>query len=199
MVSRGQKGRHYNPATMPFTPTPQPIHCVLDTNVVLDLLHFADSAALPILHALEAGSLVAWVNAETWLELVRVLTYPALKLDEASAHTLLQRYLRLTRRNDSGIPVDLPPCKDPDDQKFLELAARCGASLLFSKDKALLALSAKTGIPFAILAPQGFANCSPHSLFRPSTTFSVPVPGFEPHMKRPEKSPSQRNTQKAFL
>jgi len=47
----------------------------------------------------------------------------------------------------------LPRCKDPDDQKFLELAARTGANLLVSKDKALLRLARKPGLPFRIATP----------------------------------------------
>jgi predicted nucleic acid-binding protein len=37
-----------------------------------------------------------------------------------------------------GEAPPLPRCKDRDDQKFLELAARCDANMLVSKDKALL-------------------------------------------------------------
>ncbi|MFN7550915.1 MAG: putative toxin-antitoxin system toxin component, PIN family [Pseudomonadota bacterium] len=35
----------------------------------------------------------------------------------------------------------LPRCKDPDDQKFLELAARCAARVLVTRDDSLLRLS----------------------------------------------------------
>lgn len=160
MVNRGQKGGDYNPVTMPLTDSVRPTHCVLDTNVVLDLLHFADPAALPILHALETGSLIAWADTETLLELARVVTYPELKLDAAAAHNLLCRYTDLVCQDNSSSNTSLPRCKDPDDQKFLELAARCGASLLFSKDKALLALAHRPELTFTILSPRDILRTS---------------------------------------
>jgi predicted nucleic acid-binding protein len=43
----------------------------------------------------------------------------------------------------------LPLCADPDDQKFLELAARCGADCLVTGDRELLKLARR--VPFAIL------------------------------------------------
>ena len=49
--------------------------------------------------------------------------------------------------------VGLPRCKDRDDQKFLELAARCAADLLVTKDKALLRLRGRTTLGFRILKP----------------------------------------------
>lgn len=141
-------------------PNRTPLHCVLDTNVVLDLFHFADPAASPILQALEAGKLICWSDEETHAELKRVLTYPEFKLNVEQASRLLLRYEKLIRwaEFDHAIPCRLPLCKDPDDQKFLELAARTGASLLISKDKALLTLARKPGIGFHILSPKAAAQ-----------------------------------------
>ena len=137
----------YNLLTMIFS-------LVLDTNIVLDLFHFADPVALPILEALEAGNIVCWSDEATLAELKRVLTYPELKLDTETANVLLERYQKLSRPAAPGNAPPLPICKDPDDQKFLELAARCGASLLISKDKALLVLAGKPRLPFQIMAPK---------------------------------------------
>jgi predicted nucleic acid-binding protein len=44
-------------------------------------------------------------------------------------------------------------CKDRDDQKFLELSARCSADVLVSKDKALLKLRGRTKLAFQIVGP----------------------------------------------
>jgi predicted nucleic acid-binding protein len=49
--------------------------------------------------------------------------------------------------------AELPRCKDPDDQKFLELAASAGAQLLISKDQAVLELAPRV-TRFRILAPK---------------------------------------------
>ncbi len=146
----GAEASDYNPGTMPLH---SPLHCVLDTNVVLDLFHFADPVALPLLDALETGNLVCWSDEETLAELERVLTYPELNVSAAAAASILQRYRGLTRQAEAGSVRALPRCQDPDDQKFLELAARTGGSLLISKDKALLALAGKPGLPFHILTP----------------------------------------------
>lgn len=52
----------------------------------------------------------------------------------------------------------LPLCRDPDDQKFLELAQAAKAGLLVTKDKALLALAKKADrFGFRIAAPAGAA------------------------------------------
>lgn len=50
----------------------------------------------------------------------------------------------------------LPVCRDPDDQKFLELARDAAAKTLITKDKALLKLAGKcvrAGL-FHILTPE---------------------------------------------
>ena len=127
---------------------------VLDTNVVLDLLHFSDAAALPILRALEAGRARCCVTAETLDELRRVLAYPEFRLDATTQASLLARYQMLARLVDSPISdVGLPRCGDPDDQKFLGLAAAVAADFLVSKDKALLKLKRHPDLAFRILAP----------------------------------------------
>ena len=52
----------------------------------------------------------------------------------------------------------LPRCRDPDDQKFLEVARDARAHLLVSKDKALLELvrGRRKSLPFRILTPAGY-------------------------------------------
>ena len=127
---------------------------VLDTNVVLDLLHFSDAAALSILHALEAGRASCCVTTETLDELRRVLTYPEFKLDTAAQSGLLARYRALSRLTDTPVPnLNLPRCSDPDDQKFLELASSVAADFLVSKDKALLKLKRRIGPGLRIVTP----------------------------------------------
>lgn len=128
---------------------------VLDTNVVLDLLHFADADALPILTALQCAAVQCWADAAGLDELARVLTYPEFRLDAQAGEALLLRYGELVQvaGTDPEPRVKLPRCKDPDDQKFLELAARIEAEMLVTKDKALLALARSQGLSFRILTP----------------------------------------------
>lgn len=131
------------------------LRLVLDTNVVLDLFHWGNVDAVPIMAALEGGQVECLADDRTLDELQRVLTYPQLKLTPEMAVDRYRRYSGLVKRVPAGDapPLPLPRCKDRDDQKFLELAARCAAHILVSKDKALLRLRGRTTLGFQILQP----------------------------------------------
>ena len=133
------------------------LRLVLDTNVVLDLFHWGNIDAAPIMAALEAGHIECLADRRTLDELQRVLTYPQLKLTPAMAVDRYQRYARLVQLVEAGDAPPLPRCKDRDDQMFLELAARSSADLLVSKDKALLKLRGRTKLAFRILKPASAA------------------------------------------
>jgi putative PIN family toxin of toxin-antitoxin system len=126
---------------------------VLDTNVVLDLFHWANTDAVPIMAALEARRIECFVDDRTLDELRRVLTYPQLKLTPDMIAERYARYSGLVQVFPAGEAPPLPRCKDRDDQKFLELAARCEANILVSKDKALLKLRGRTKLGFQIMKP----------------------------------------------
>lgn len=129
------------------------LRIVLDTNVVLDLFHWANVDAVPIMAALEGGRIECLADDSTLDELRRVLTYPQLKLTPEMIVERYARYSQLVQVIAAGESPPLPRCKDRDDQKFLELAARSGADLLVSKDKALLKLRGRTKLAFQILKP----------------------------------------------
>ncbi|HQU78540.1 MAG TPA: putative toxin-antitoxin system toxin component, PIN family [Azonexus sp.] len=129
------------------------LRLVLDTNVVLDLFHWGNVDAVPIMEALEGGRIECLADQRTLDELQRVLAYPQLKLTPEMAVDRYQRYSSLVQLVDAGEAPPLPRCKDRDDQMFLELAARCGADLLVSKDKVLLKLCGRTKLEFQILKP----------------------------------------------
>lgn len=126
---------------------------VLDTNVVLDLFHWANTDAVPIMAALESGRIACFADERTLDELQRVLTYPQLKMTPEMMVERYARYSGLIQIVPAGEAPPLPRCKDRDDQKFLELAARCQANYLVSKDKALLRLRGRTTLGFQILKP----------------------------------------------
>ena len=129
------------------------LRLVLDTNVVLDLFHWSNADAVPIMAALEGGQVECLADERTLDELQRVLTYPQLKLTPEMAVDRYRRYSGLVRMHPEGEAPPLPRCKDRDDQKFLELAARCAANILVTKDKALLRLRGRTTLGFRILKP----------------------------------------------
>lgn len=133
------------------------IRLVLDTNIVLDLLHFRDPSVEPLMRALRAGTAACFTNEACSGELARVLGYPQFALDAAEILRIGGEYAALARRCDAApagtLPPPLPQCADPDDQKFLELARDAGADLLVTKDKALLALARKVRSGFRIVGP----------------------------------------------
>lgn len=136
---------------------------VLDTNVCLDAFVFDDPRTTPLVAALTAGSVEAVTRADCREEWLGVLAYPALKLDEAGRAEAAARFDRLVTLlpdPDAETRVSLPRCRDPDDQKFLELAAAAGASVLFSRDAEVLRLARRTlrdGL-FEIMKPEDWAS-----------------------------------------
>lgn len=155
-LSRGT-ARTRVPPVSPAAPLPAPTHVVLDTNVVLDLFVFEDPFARPLAEGLSAGALIPWADAATLRELELVLAYPSFALDAQARRAVLERYAGLARRapDDTGTaPLELPRCRDRDDQKFLALAARAQAAWLVSKDKRVLSMAGGRLLPFAILTPR---------------------------------------------
>jgi putative PIN family toxin of toxin-antitoxin system len=132
------------------------LRLVLDTNVVLDLLHFDDPAVAPIRRALAEGRAACFASAATRAELAHVLSCPQFKIEGDDLQRLLDAYDALARPCEGAADAALPPCRDPDDQKFLELAQAARADLLVTKDKALLALARKAArLGFRIVRPEG--------------------------------------------
>jgi len=127
---------------------------VLDTNVVFDLLYFDDVVARPLRHALEAGRVRCAATDATLEEWRRVLGYPEFALDAARQVALFARYQVLSEKvADVEAVASLPPCSDPDDQKFIELAAAVRAAVLVSKDRAVLKLRRRCAPLFRVMTP----------------------------------------------
>ncbi|MGE0332358.1 MAG: putative toxin-antitoxin system toxin component, PIN family [Ramlibacter sp.] len=116
---------------------------ILDTNIVLDAFVFSDVATLPIRDGLTAGTL-QWIATQSMRdELQRVLAYPKIiprlafyQLDAAQVLAAFDRHARIV---EVAPKADIT-CKDPDDQKFIDLAVARGA-LLLSKDAAVLSMA----------------------------------------------------------
>jgi putative PIN family toxin of toxin-antitoxin system len=113
---------------------------VLDTNIVLDLLVFADPQARPVKEGLEAGELRWLATPAMREELARVLAYP--KLAQRVAHHRGSADAVLVDFDRHAVLHEVPPkapvtCGDPDDQKFIDLAVAHRCALL-SKDYEVL-------------------------------------------------------------
>lgn len=145
---------------------------MLDTNVVLDLLHFDDATTHSLRDALMDGRVRCVVTDATFGEWQRVLGYPEFALDAMQQAALAGRYRELstliamdavvTGLPHRGTPIHsglkpvwsrMPRCSDPDDQKFIELAAASGAQVLVSKDRAVLKLRRRCAPWFRAMTP----------------------------------------------
>lgn len=115
---------------------------VLDTNIVLDLLVFSDPATQPLQDALRSRQLQWIATPPMREELARVLAYPQimprLAYYQLSAADVLTAFDRQVEMREAA-PKAAMTCKDPDDQKFIDLAVAHQAQLL-SKDHAVLRL-----------------------------------------------------------
>jgi len=115
---------------------------VIDTNIVLDLWLFEDPATIPLRAALQSGAISHLATVSMRDELERVLAYPHLVKRMAKSNIQAQDILN---RFDEYLLAAEPAakaactCKDPDDQKFIDLAVAHAAPLL-SKDKAILCM-----------------------------------------------------------
>ena len=115
---------------------------VIDTNIVLDLWLFEDPATIPLRAALQSGAISHLATASMRDELERVLAYPHLVKRMAKSNIQAQDILS---RFDEYLLAAEPAakaactCKDPDDQKFIDLAVAHAVPLL-SKDKAIVCM-----------------------------------------------------------
>ena len=116
---------------------------VLDTNIVLDLFIFKDVETQTLSVALSQSKFAWLATAAMREELERVLAYPKIvkrmAFYEIPAQEILEKF-------DAGThTVEVPAkasatCKDPDDQKFIDLAVAHSA-ILISKDQAVLCMA----------------------------------------------------------
>lgn len=130
---------------------------VLDTNVIMELLHWRDPRSTQLMNAIEAGSVSCFTDAGCLAELQRVLAYPQFVRNEGAQYALLALYREIVSEVPAApVSLTLPRCRDADDQKFMEVAARGGADLLVTRDRELLKLarSRRHPAPFAIVTPE---------------------------------------------
>ncbi len=136
-------------------PPEPPIPVVLDTNIVMDMLHFGDPRTTVLRKAITGKQIQCCSDSICLAELERVAAYPQFQLSHDEQQVLLRAYrdiVTLCEPDGANITPFLPRCRDADDQKFLELAARCSAKVLVTRDKELLRLARhrRVPVPFAI-------------------------------------------------
>ena len=133
----------------------EPSRWVVDTNVLLGrLLAPRGMAAQAVDLALAHGVLL--VSEATLEELAEVLARP--KFDPYVSHQERQRFIALLGGVARVLPIHhhIRACRDPRDDKFLDVALAGAAQALVTGDRDLLALHPFHGIP--ILSPAEFAR-----------------------------------------
>ena len=131
---------------------------VLDTNVVLDWLLFADPSSASLAAAIERRQLRWLATAPMRSELAEVLGRGLAAKHSADASCVLMVF----DAHAEVVPDPTPPprggilaCTDPDDQKFLDLAHASGARWLLSRDRAVLKLARRAAVlHLTIAAPE---------------------------------------------
>lgn len=125
---------------------------VLDTNVVLSALVFTHGRSAALREAWQGGRCEPLVSKATVGELIRVLGYPKFKLAADEQRELLADYLPYCRT--VTIPAKAPrtpPCPDPFDLPFLQLAIVGKADFLVAGDQDLLGVKGKLLCPIVTL------------------------------------------------
>jgi len=128
---------------------------VIDTNIVLDLWLFEDPATIPLRAALQSGAISHLATASMREELERVLTYPHLVKrmvkSNIQAQDILSRFDKYLLAAEPAAKATCT-CKDPDDQKFIDLAVAHAVPLL-SKDNAILCMKKRLFQSGVVLNP----------------------------------------------
>ncbi len=132
------------------------LRLVLDTNIWLDWLVFAEPTVAPIRRAVAAQRAAVYIDERCEAELARVLAYDLGKhsIDALAQAVCLAECRRLALKIEVTAPpmTQLPQCRDADDQKFLEAALAARADFLVTKDQAMLELARRVP-PFRIVTP----------------------------------------------
>ena len=127
---------------------------VIDTQVWLDWLVFDEPTLAGLRAAVGGGRAEVLIDGPCLAELERVLAYPlGRKVDVAACLAACEKLVKRI------VPVafeGLPQCRDPDDQKFVTLAAAARADCLVTRDRELLRLARRCESRFAILPPGAF-------------------------------------------
>jgi uncharacterized protein len=129
---------------------------VLDTQVWLDWLVFDEPTLAGLRATITGGRAEVVIDSACFAELERVLAYPLGRSVDVAACLAQCEKLCISVETQNGKHFDLPQCRDPDDQKFLTLAAAARADCLVTRDRELLRLARRCGPRLAILPPGAF-------------------------------------------
>jgi len=139
---------------------PGPARVVIDTNLVLSALVFAQGRLLPLRLAWQSRAIEPLISRATAAELIRVLAYPKFRLAADEQQELLADYLpHCTTVAIPDPPPATPKCRDVFDLPFLQLALAGKADALLTGDRDLLALADRFAPP--IMSAEQFLQTLP--------------------------------------
>lgn len=137
--------------------SPPKTRLIIDTNALLDWLVFDDPSSRAFANAV-TDQRALWLASPAMLdELGRVLARPIQeRWDGARKRALTQHWKGAATLCDEPAVVISPGlrCRDPDDQKFVDLAVAQSARWLITRDRDLLALRrGAASVGLSIVAP----------------------------------------------
>jgi uncharacterized protein len=123
------------------------VRVVLDTNVVVSALLFGGQKWQWLQDAWTWERILPLASRKTYLELLRVLSYPKFRLEPDEQSVLIGLYLPHVCVVPDPRPLPgRPICRDPFDQVFIDLALEGNAEFLVSGDSDLLDYPAPPGL-----------------------------------------------------
>ena len=135
------------------------VKAVVDTNVLLALWLFRDPVVEPLHAAFAAGQLQPVRSAATDAEFAEVLARPGLFSVEPERQARLLEAWQAVASLVEAIHAAPWVCRDPLDQKFLDLASSTQAGWLITRDRDLLKLARKTRRQgLLIVTPESWAR-----------------------------------------
>lgn len=122
---------------------------IFDTNILVSAALLSGSRADACVRAVLARDIPIIFSAATYDELADVLMRP--KLDRYVSRRIREGLLRTWRKAavlfpEAALREGVRDCRDPDDDKFLELALASGARAVVTGDEDLLVLDPWRGI-----------------------------------------------------
>ncbi|MEW5985813.1 MAG: putative toxin-antitoxin system toxin component, PIN family [Chloroflexota bacterium] len=134
------------------------MRAVIDTNILVRALIKPQGSVGLVLLRLRAGDYVLLYSEATLAELVDVLNRPRIRdkyhLSDEDIETVVRLILL---RGEVALPIRrIAVCRDPKDDKFLEVAVDGRADVIVSGDEDLRVLNPFEGVP--IVEPRSFLD-----------------------------------------
>lgn len=128
---------------------------VIDTQVVMDWLVFRDPRVQALTRTLTSGALRWLVEPAMRDEIRHVLGRGVVARYSPDLAFIEAQFDAHSSAVAAAAPSPRLVCRDPDDQKFIDLALARNARWLVSRDKALLALAKRARLRgLAVLKPE---------------------------------------------